>query len=132
MSEPPPTAVVVRGGVARQVAQVLDQIEYSVSLGYGVCLSVHADEQRKEEPFDATLYRICAEGDIPHGKVQICPAAGYLYAAGLKVVLDTSEGQPANHYNVVFAEPVTSEQILAFIRSFGEPVPNPTGGKKRR
>lgn len=81
--------------------------------------------------FDETVMAASVCGDVPHGQIQVT-RLGDLRAAGFEPVLDTSDGQPDCHYNVIFGNEVRPEDAEGFIRCFDEPMANPTGGRKRR
>lgn len=123
-------AVVVRGGQSRDVDAHVQKINDAAE-DWGIpALSVYIVE-RGSSTFDAALMEACICGDIPHGKVQVA-RLGDLRAAGFEPVLDTSDGQPDCHYNVIFGNEVQPEDAERFIRCFDEPMANPTGGRKRR
>ena len=121
----------VRGGQKREVGLILDEIRANVELGDGPVLSVCVGEQQADETFIEAVYRISEVGRLPYSKVQVSQAAAYLYAVGVDLVPETSDGQAMNHHHVVFQEPLESAQIMAYIRCFDEPIPNPTGGFRK-
>lgn len=123
--------VVVRGGVKRTFEQLEPDIVDADDQGYGPVLSVFASEPTDGESLIQTVARICVDADIPNGKVQVA-TFNAIRAAGFRIEGYVENGWPASHCHVFFDLPVPESQIRAFVGLFGEPIPNPAGGKKAK
>jgi hypothetical protein len=126
----PEDALVVRGGTTRDPADVLEKVQDAIGDGDGPVLSVYVDVQRPGESVEDCVRRICTEADIPHGKIQVS-RMGRL-GAKFKIVRDVDPGQASCHHHVDFESDVNLGAAQEFIDSFDEPIPNPTGGRRRR
>ncbi|MFZ5870592.1 MAG: hypothetical protein ACOYXW_08730 [Actinomycetota bacterium] len=98
--------------------------------GDGPVLSVYVQAPEPDEPIDAVVYRLCAEADLPHRKVQVS-FVERLTEQGFRITHEVSDGEVWSHHHVHFDEPVTESQVQRFINCFDEPIANPTGGKRR-
>jgi len=126
-----PSALVVRGGAVRDAQLVLEKIMDAVADGDGPVLSVYCTEPVPGLTLMETVYKLCVESDLPHAKVQLA-VAECLLAAGVGLVQWTAQGEPACHYHANFGDDVDASVVQRFIDCFSEPMPNPTGGVKRR
>lgn len=124
-----PDAVAVRGGQRRDPDAVFRKLIDSIEDGNGPLSSYCAE--RRASAVAQDVLRACTEGDIPHGQVQV-GSVERLLAAGLVLEHDPAKGQGQCHYNVVFDDDPKITDAEAFIRCFDEPIPNPSGTKKRR
>lgn len=123
-------AVVVRGGQSRSVGDHVQRLEDNLEDHGLAALSVYAVEPEGGVfGDDVRTASLC--GDVPHRQIQTS-TMGRLRAAGFEPVLDVSDGQPDCHYNVIFGNEVLPEDAERFIRCFDGPIPNPTGGKRRK
>lgn len=121
---PPDNWFVVRGGLFAEPENLLLAVTDALEDGFGPTASVHAGVQQDGETFEAALERVCKLGGIKHGQVRVTTVSR-LIDAGFTVELDTSDGQPACHHNVVFTEPPNIDQAKLFVECFDAPVPNP-------
>jgi hypothetical protein len=126
-----PDAIVVRGGVDRDPISVADKVQMSIDAGSGAVLSVCIDDLAAGEDEPQGLTRICVDADVVHTKVQLS-TLGKLLEAGFRVESYTADGEGQLHHHVYFEEPVTRSRVQEFVSCFGDPVPNPTGGKRRK
>jgi hypothetical protein len=120
-------ALVIRGGVARDVDVVARKIQQAIDRGDGAVLSVYIDSRQEGESHDAAVARISREADIRYGSIQVS-TLGRLQQAGFRVELDVLDDEPPSHHHVHFEVPVSDSQVHAFISCFDEPVPNPGRG----
>ena len=125
-----PDALVVRGGTIRDVETLKAKVEDAIEDGDGAVISVFCDVWRTGQHDGATLAQLCAASDVVHTKVQVTTVRR-LREHGFEPELAISNGEPETHHHVVLEEPVQESTLRAFIDCFGEPVPNPTGGKRR-
>jgi hypothetical protein len=125
------SAIVVRGGTNRDPAILREHLFDAIDDGDGAVISVYVGEAEPSESIEQAVARICIIADIPHGQVQVSDRLT-LESLGFTIVLDVDEGEPENHHHVVFREPLDDSQIQGFMDAFGEPIPNPIGGKRRR
>jgi len=105
-------------------------LDEAVAEGEGPVLSVYAEAQRPGELMTVAVERICRIADLPHRQVLVTSVA-CLREIGVDVVPSIDAGEAVNHHHVVFAEPLAAEQVAEYVKAWNEPVPNPTGGKKR-
>jgi len=131
MPQPPHNAWAVRGGAVRDALILRGLVLEAVEDGDGPVLSIFCAAASTGEASHETLRRICEDADIPHGQVQVS-SVGRLVEAGFEVKLAVDDGESELHHHVLFALPVTESQVQAFIDCFGQAVPNPTGGKRRK
>jgi hypothetical protein len=123
-----PDAVVVRGGIGRDVKSLEGPLAVANELGLGNVLSVQADIRCSDRGAGLTLEELCEH--IAHGKIQVA-TAGKLQDAGIDLVLDDSGGQPPTHHHAILPEPV-GESAVAFLECFSEPFVNPARGKRSK
>lgn len=123
-------ALVVRGGQSRNPMDVLDKLLGALEDHDLAALSVYALEPSKAGS-DELLAAVCSAGDVPHKQVQVS-RVGILRAAGFELEHDTSDGQTECHYNVGFGNAPDLRDAERFIECFHGPIPNPTGGRRRR
>lgn len=128
-------ALVVRGGVGRNVGDLLGAIEDALTDGDGPVVSVYCGwPADSNESCASVVEAICREalvaGSLPHNKIQVAEASEVL-ALGVELVHDSSDGQASNHYHVTFQVPVTESQVQSFIEVFGEPILNPVPREER-
>jgi hypothetical protein len=126
----PDDAVVVRGGASRDPQGILDKIEDAIADGAGAVLSVFCVAREGRDEASAIL-SACIGGDVPHKQILVT-SAGALRQAGFGLEPDSSDGQPDCHHHVLFGGDLSIQRVEAFIACFDGPMPNPTGGKRRR
>jgi hypothetical protein len=115
---------VIRGGLFARAEDVLTSVSDALEDGYGATASVFVGRVLDGETLEQAIGRICKAGYIRNGKVRMS-TVGSLRAAGFTLELDTSDGQPECHYNVIFSEPPDLGQAKLFIQCFDAPIPNP-------
>ncbi len=124
-------ALVVKGGVVRDVDGVRSKIEAAIEDGYGPCHSVFVGKSNGTGGEPMTLEQICMQSHIPHGQVQVA-TVGQLRAAGCRFEYDPSGGQGELHHNVCLPEGMTESDLQRFIDCFDEPVSNPHRAQGRQ
>jgi len=123
-AKPTRESPVVRGGLFPEAANILIAVEDSIENNWGPVISVHVVVAKAGESDERALKRVCVDAHIPNPKMRVT-TLGRLLDAGFSVELDTSDGQPDSHHNVVFALPPDLEQAQAFVQCFDDPIPNP-------
>ncbi len=123
-------AIVVRGGSTTDPDAVLSKVQDAIEDGDGPVLSVYCAELADRDKSAAVL-AACVGGDLPHSQVLVT-TAGQLRAAGFELRADNEVDPPSCHHDVLFGNDPTLETVGAFIACFDGPIPNPTGGKRRR
>lgn len=126
-----PVFLVVRGGIIRDVAVLRSRLEKAMAAGAGPVLSVFGERVRRYESHEQCIERICRSAGIPHPQIQVS-SDDRLEHAGLSLVPDSSGGQADNHCHVVFKTPLNDAEVARYVEAFDPPVPNPTGGTKRK
>lgn len=124
-------ALVVRAGTVRDVATLMAKVDDAIEDGDGAVISVFCDVKRTDDCEGMSLYELCAETEVIHGKVQVTTVAR-LREQGFEPILDISDGQQFTHHHVVVQEPVQESDLQRFIDCFDEPIANPTGGKRKK
>ncbi|THG33004.1 hypothetical protein [Naasia lichenicola] len=124
-----PDALVVRAGKQRSVEFLEDKINTVVSRGESPALSVWALDPLTGESRNDTLLRIIEDAMPPHPVVQVSTFRA-LSDAEFSLILDTSNGQAACHYNVPVSHPTNPAVLEAFINCFGQPEAKPSRGVK--
>ncbi len=114
----------VRGGMVRDPAVLLSQLQDLIDQGKPPAVSLRWREREPDESDEMYLLRVCTEGRIKHGKIQLS-LRSTLEANGFELVLDRPGGDPLHHCDVLFDQPLTLERARAFIASFSEPIPRP-------
>jgi hypothetical protein len=122
--------LVIRGGQSREPSSVVRNVEGALEDGDGPVLSVYVGWPEGDENDTDVIRRVCEEAGIPHGVVQV-GRTSRLQEAGLRLIHEVADGEPNCHHHVYFDTPVAESQAAAFIDCLDEPIPNPTGGKRR-
>ena len=126
-----PDAFVIRGGKVREPQTLYRKVMEAIEDGDGAVISVFCDITRSDQAAGMSLAELCAASSVVHSTVQVSTVSR-LEAAGFELASDVSDGQPFTHHHVVLKEPVEESALAVLIGCFDEPVPNPTGGMKRR
>src|ERR1700677_1024023 len=112
-----PEALVVRGGMARDVGTLKTKVEEAIEDGDGAVISVFCDSKRSATDPGMSLHELCAESEVVHTKVQVTTVSR-LREQGFEPILDVSNGQRFTHHHIGLAEPVQESQLAAFIGCF--------------
>lgn len=123
-------ALVARGGVNRDAAEILEAVLDVLYDSNKPVLSVCCSDREPDETYEGWQERICRAGRLKNGKIQ-WSTLGQLRALGLPVVWEAGDGEAPNHHHVYFQEPVTESQVRAFVECFSEPQPNPVPKEER-
>ena len=128
----PDDMIVVRGGQDRDPDSVLQKVNDAVRDGDEPVLSVYCGVAGPDETEEEVIERVCREGDIPHGTVQVSTVGALSQGRPFVLTQETADGEPECHHHAHFGDGYDRDRAQDFIDRFGEPILNPTGGKQRR
>lgn len=117
----------VRGGIQRDAAIILEGLSLVVSVGKPAVLSVFAMAPSSGQGRDACTLAVCREAGLKNGQVQVS-SAGRLRAAGFELADERSENESWCHYHVYFQAPVQQSTVRSWVDCFDDPIPNPGRG----